>query len=287
MIPCIFVSDLHGRLSRYQKLFNAIRDEKPTAVFLGGDLLPSGLASILSNATYIEDFIHGYIEIELEKIREELGTAYPRIFMILGNDDPRIVEDDLEAGESKGLWEYIHNRSTKLGDHLVYGYACVPPTPFMLKDWERYDVSQYVDPGCIPLDEGWYSVPFQVNEVKFATIRADLEVLTGDTDLSKAVFLFHAPPYQTKVDRAGLDGRYVDHVPMDVNVGSIAIRRFIEGRKPQITLHGHIHESARITGSWQDRIGSTVILSAAHDKDELALVRFDLQAPETATRELL
>jgi len=44
-----------------------------------------------------------------------------------------------------------------------------------------------------------------------------------------------------------------------------------------VTLHGHVHESARLTGAWQDRIGRTVCLSAAHDGPELALVRFDLE----------
>jgi len=70
-------------------------------------------------------------------------------------------------------------------------------------------------------------------------------------------------------------------------VGSIAIRRFIEARQPLVTLHGHVHESARLTGSWSDAIGRTVCLSAAHDGPELALVAFDLDAPAQATRRLI
>jgi Icc-related predicted phosphoesterase len=70
-------------------------------------------------------------------------------------------------------------------------------------------------------------------------------------------------------------------------VGSIAVRRFIEQRQPYITLHGHVHESARITGAWQEQIGRTSCFSAAHDGQELALVRFDLKQPERAERELL
>ena len=41
MSLCFFVSDLHGQLNRYQVLFSKILEEKPAAVFLGGDLLPS------------------------------------------------------------------------------------------------------------------------------------------------------------------------------------------------------------------------------------------------------
>jgi Icc-related predicted phosphoesterase len=101
------------------------------------------------------------------------------------------------------------------------------------------------------------------------------------------VVLFHAPPHETSLDRAALDGQIVEHVPLDVHVGSIAIRRFIEERQPLVTLHGHVHESARLSGAWRDRIGRTHVFSAAHDGPELALVRFDLEDPASATRELI
>ena len=93
--------------------------------------------------------------------------------------------------------------------------------------------------------------------------------------------------HYTNLDRAALDGRMVDHVPVDVNVGSIAMRRFIEDRQPLLTLHGHMHESARLTGSWRDVIGGTHCFTGAHDGPELALVRFDLDDPGAATRELI
>ena len=79
----------------------------------------------------------------------------------------------------------------------------------------------------------------------------------------------------------------MDHVPLDLHVGSIAIRRLIERSQPLLTLHGHIHESARLTGSWKDILGRTHLLSAAHDGPELALVRFDLEHPGKASRTLL
>ena len=95
------------------------------------------------------------------------------------------------------------------------------------------------------------------NEIRHGTIQADLARLVSDGDLSQSIFLFHAPPHRTALDRAALDGRVIDSVPLDVHVGSIAIRRFIMGRQPRITLHGHIHESARLTGSWRERLGQT------------------------------
>jgi Icc-related predicted phosphoesterase len=79
----------------------------------------------------------------------------------------------------------------------------------------------------------------------------------------------------------------IDHVPLDCHLGSIAVRRFIKARQPLLTLHGHVHESARISGSWRDRIGRTHCFSAAHDGPELSLVRFDPDSLDAATRELI
>jgi hypothetical protein len=169
----------------------------------------------------------------------------------------------------------------------VYGYACVPPTPFLWKDWERYDVSRYVPPGSVSPEEGWRSVDVAEHDVRYGTIWGDLGELAGDVDLSRAVLLFHTPPAETNLDRAALDGKSVDHVPLDLHVGSIAVRRFIETRQPLVGLHGHIHESARLTGSWKDRIGRTRLFTAAHDGPELALVRFEPEDPDGAVRLLL
>jgi len=131
------------------------------------------------------------------------------------------------------------------------------------------------------------SAPVHEDEQRNATIKDDLDKLVGDDSLERAIFLFHAPPYNSSLDRAALDGKMIDHVPFDLHVGSIAIRRFIEEREPLLTLHGHIHESARLTGSWRDRIGRTHAFSAAHDGPELAVIRFAPEILDSATRELI
>jgi len=282
MTRCFFVSDLHGTTSRCRALFEAMKAERPDAVFVGGDLMPP-----FGHRHAEGGFLKPFLFEELSRLRRELGGAYPRVFVILGNDDPRAVEESLVEASASGILSYMHGRRETFRQWTVYGYSICPPSPFLLKDWERYDVSRFVDPGCVSPEEGRLTVPVSSDELAFETIALDLEELAGSDDLTNAVFLFHAPPYKSTIDRAALDGRFVDHVPLDVHVGSIAIRRFIEAAQPLVTLHGHVHESARITGSWRDRIGRTIVLSAAHDGPELALVRFDLEDPEGATRELL
>jgi Icc-related predicted phosphoesterase len=221
-----------------------------------------------------------------EELRTALGRDYPRVFLILGNDDGRRAEEWVLDLERRGLWTYLHDRRVEEAGHVFHGYAYVPPTPFLLKDWERYDVSRYVDPGCVSPEEGLRTVEIPQAEARWATIAKDLARLAGP-EMERAVFLFHTPPHRTNLDRAALDGMSVDGVPLDPHVGSIAVRRFIEERQPLVTMHGHIHESARIMGSWRDRIGRTEMFSAAHDGPGLALVTFDLADPGHAERQLL
>lgn len=282
-IECVFVSDLHGSTERYRKLWSVIENERPGAVFLGGDLLPNSWATALCGG----DFAGEFLEPGFRDLRATLGSDYPRVFWIPGNDDDRSSWRALINGESDGLWFDLHERWETIGPFPVCGYACVPPTPFQLKDWERYDVSRFTDPGCVSPERGARTVPQDPDDVKYGTIAGDLERLTGERDLVDSIFLFHSPPYATPLDRAALDGRTVDHVPLDVHVGSIAIQRLIEDRQPLVTLHGHIHEAPRLTGTWRIVIGRTHCMTAAHDGPELALVRFDPSDLDAASRELI
>lgn len=287
MTICFFASDLHGCTDRYQKLFHAIKEERPDAVFLGGDILPS--ANLMFSSLKFDhfDFINDYLVKKLKQLRKEVEDDYPRIFLILGNDDGRLAEAAILDAAARGIWEYVHNRKAFLKDYPVFGYTYIPPTPFLLKDWEKYDVSRYVDPGCISPEEGIRSFPVAVNVRKYSTIKKDLDHLAGNEDLKKAIFLFHAPPYKTKLDRAQLEGKMIDHVPLDVHVGSIAIKRFIETYQPLLTLHGHVHEASKLSRSWQDSIGKTHMFTAAYGGPELALIRFDPKNLDEATRELI
>jgi Icc-related predicted phosphoesterase len=283
----LFVSDLHGRIDRYRKLFHAIAEEKPKAVFLGGDLLPSSLAALATDDSLPDDFIGDFLAPALADIKRVLGNDYPQVFAILGNDDLRVEEDAMMAAEDSGILVYVHGRKAPLDGWTVYGYSYVNPTPFHLKDWERYDVSRYVDLGCVSPEEGRRSRKVPPSEKKYSTIKGDIDELIRGDDLTSAIFLFHAPPYQTKLDRAALDGKSIRGVRVDLHVGSIAIRRFIEEYQPLVTLHGHVHESPELTGAWRQRLGRTWMLSGAHDGPELALVRFRLDDPGDASRNLI
>jgi Icc-related predicted phosphoesterase len=219
-------------------------------------------------------------------LRSALGKDYPQVFMIPGNDDARSNEPEFLNAEVEGLWTYMHLKHCRWKEFDVAGCAYVPPTPFRLKDWERYDVSRYADPGCIHPMDGEFSVPPK-DDTEFVTIASVLQDLLDGVSMEHCILLMHTPPYHSKLDRAGLDGMSIDHVPLDVHVGSIALQRFIETQQPYLTLHGHIHESSQITGAWIQHFGRTVSMNAAYKADELSLLVFDLREPEKAIRYLL
>lgn len=286
-LKCFLVSDIHGRISLYQRLFQEIEREKPDGVFIAGDILPSGLHAFTGRQKKIRDFLQDYLIPGFLDLRKKMQNDSPDIFLILGNDDGAAAESRLLKEDDRGLWHYLHHRWKKFHSWNVAGYSYVPPTPFALKDWEKYDVSRYVDPGCSHPSEGMRTVKRSAHSLEYSTISEDLDNLAGIRSLKSAILLFHSPPYRTRLDRAALDGKKIDHVPLDVHVGSIAIRRFIENKQPAITLHGHVHESSRLTGSWRDRLGASHLFTGAREGDRLSLVVFDPHHPGEAYRKLL
>ena len=280
-MQCIFVSDLHGKKRRYNMLFKAIEKEKPDGVFIGGDLLPGGFGINIDIDKFLQDVF-------LSKVsRLKRSGIKTKFFTILGNDDPRVYENLLIDAEKDNLIEYVHNHTVSFENLFVTGYSYIPPTPFRLKDWEKYDVSQYVDVGAISPEKGVRTIEVSKDKIRYSTITEDLKELSKKTPVEKTIFLFHSPPYNSYLDRADLDEKIIDHASVDVHVGSIAIQRFIEKKQPFLTLHGHVHESTRITGHWKERFGKTHSFNAAHDGSELALVRFRTDDLENATRVLI
>ncbi len=283
---CLFVSDLHGKVNRYEKLFTYLEEEKPATLFIGGDILPSSVLHSFRAGEIKPDFVSDYLATRFEKLKNKLGGKYPRVFVIMGNDDPKIEEETLIEFEKQGLWEYIHGKVVPLNQFRVMGYSYVPPTPFLLKDWERYDTDHSVQPGCVKPEDGFRTFQTKENDYRI-TIEDDLKKLSGEIDPERTICLFHSPPYQTGLDRVAMDGISIEENQADLFVGSKAIKSFIKNQKPLLTLHGHIHESSRLTGVWKEKQDKTVSISAAYEGPGLAVIKFNLSAPFDAERIIL
>jgi len=82
------------------------------------------------------------------------------------------------------------------------------------------------------------------------TLEEILNTITERTgSFEQAVFVCHAPLY----------GTCLGNIHTDADVGSRAVREWIEKNQPLLTLHGHVHESCQITGKDTIRIGRTTV----------------------------
>lgn len=275
MTTCYFVSDLHGKKQKFEMLAKEIARNKPPFLFIGGDILPFIRISDKKITNTENPFIREYLIPLFTNLQKQLGCNYPEVYLILGNDDYKADIPGFVYGQEKDLWKFLNSSKVKFGPYMIYGYSYVPPTPFRIKDWEKYDIDRTINPGCQSPEEGFKSVLSSSADTNL--IAEDITELCGDDSLEKAIMIMHSPPY----------GCNLDQMEGNVSIGSKAIARFIEEKQPYITLHGHVHESSRVTGQWHQQFGRTHSFSAAWDGEELALVIFQIDNPVEHQRKIL
>lgn len=241
-----YTSDLHGNGAFYVEFLNLARKEKVQAAIIGGDLLPH----TSSRRTAIEQQ-RRFIATELRQILERHTEAGgPPVYVICGNDDWLAACAELQALEAAGLVFDLHMRALPLGNYCVAGYACVPLTPFSIKDWERPEsvgIQRYSFDHALHSQGGEIAPLSEAEFLALPTIGQELAELAKASDPSRTIYVCHTPPYNTGLDRTRTG----------LSVGSRDLRRFIEVHQPPLTLHGHIHEAPYTSNRYASRIGST------------------------------
>jgi Icc-related predicted phosphoesterase len=244
-----FTSDLHGQSDLYEQVVGHAASSRPGAVLIGGDLCPHAAGS--AGVRYQRVFLEGFLVEFARRLREACpGLA---LLLLMGNDDWRANEDVL-ARHDGDLWHCLHGRTVDVGGVRVAGASWVPITPFLIKDWERWEDGEAETP---PRLDGWTSDGGVVAERHFdptrrePTIAGALGALAAESDPRDTVYVLHSPPRDT----------HCDCTYRRTHVGSRAIRAFVESRQPRLVLSGHIHESPRVTGHWRDRLGETPVVN--------------------------
>ncbi len=152
-------------------------------------------------------------EQEAEEAIDMLLSFGAPVAGVCGNMDPSRLE---RVFESKNI--SVNGKAMLWGDVGVFGVSGSPPTPM--------------------------HTPYEIGEADIAE-RAQ-EGWTQASSARVTVFVPHAPPQKTAVDRIG-SGHHV---------GSTAVRTFIEKKKPTVTVCGHIHEARGV-----DTLGPTTIVN--------------------------
>ncbi|MEK6546048.1 MAG: metallophosphoesterase [Nitrospinota bacterium] len=265
----LYTSDLHGRIGFYQQLLKLTKKEKVDAVVIGGDILPA--------EGYFEDPIEiqrSFINNSLRPFLKGFKRVCPRIriYIMMGNDDWAINMPLFEEMERNKILHLLHKRVYRLkGDFFLAGYGCVPPTPFFIKDWERLDDMTHpplenIYLSCISTDNGISRVDSMTWFCGHKTIKEEFEEMAQLSPPKDTIYIIHTPPYGTALDM----------LQDETHCGSRSVSGFIEKYQPLLTLHGHIHESPRVSGKYMERIGRTVSINPGQDGERLQAVVFEI-----------
>jgi Icc-related predicted phosphoesterase len=273
MVRLVYSADLHGNLHLYQAAGKAAKERGADAVIFGGDLCP-GEGPITRLPRAQAEFLLKDLGPMVRAWKREQPSL--RVFAIPGNDDFETTLSALETLEKDGLIENLHRRAVRLEGYNLVGLSFVPPTPFSVKDFERRDLAAEARPhlqvfsSVVSTAAGvQYVEDFQAYLELHSSIEEELDGLDKQTETApqKLVAVIHCPPADTRCDM----------LPRGEHIGSQAVRRWIERRQPLLTLHGHIHESPRISGGFCDTIGVTRVVNPGSDKRRPQLVFIDLE----------
>ncbi|ARM77065.1 metallophosphoesterase family protein [Acidianus manzaensis] len=260
----LFVSDIHGSEVVFKKALNASKMFSTNYLIFGGDIFSKDFILILKKGNIlltddkevslneleenyktkgiaplffeskdeidefiknqnfrkekILDFVKGQADDWIKIYEEKTRNSDVKVIWNLGNDDPLELDDYLKE---HGI-DISEDKILEIGnDYLLVSCGYVNPTP-----WNTYrelpDTTLY-------------------NKIK--------DKLKKVENPEYAIFNFHAPPFNTKLDLAEINNKRV-------HVGSQTVRKIIEEYNPLLGLHGHIHES-----SATDKIGNTKIVN--------------------------
>lgn len=263
----LFATDLHGLPSHLQGLARCVRTYQPHVLLIGGDALPE--ADPADPAGSQAQFVLTEMRLFFENIRiQQHGID---IGISFGNHDWLCSYDAMVVLEKDGLARVLRSDNPlQMAGYTFLAYSYAPPSPHPVKDFERLDLpgQPCVFGGGLAWDrQRRQPVPVDaaVGLAREPSIQEDLAQLP-QVETSDWIFVAHAPPARTDLDI--LTG--VGHV------GSASVKEFILQRQPLLSLHGHIHESPRLSGRFWQRLGRTIAINPGQRDDGLVAVLIDL-----------
>lgn len=247
----IYACDIHGDEYKYEKLLEQAKNQNIKHIVLGGDLLPKMCRDRKLEQT---QFIQNYLNEYFTKLKED----NIKCICILGNDDLEILDNEFDkiCKAYTNVFN-IDNKRVDIEDVSFIGLSKVLDHPFGSKDRVviedglkmpmqlSYKILINKCQDKITIDE-WE----KYREINIEKMEDTLINLPKADDKNKTIYVFHNPPYGIGLDVCA-DGR---------QVGSKAMIEFLENSNAYMSLHGHIHESPRMSGLWYNMLGNTICI---------------------------
>lgn len=246
----IYACDIHGDTNKYERLFQKAKEENIEYIVFGGDLLPKRGIRVIIQPEFIKGFLNEFFK--------KLNDNNIKCILIPGNDD--LEKFDIQINELCERYTNIYNIDNKrldIENVNFIGLSKVLDHPFgsknrvlveeNLKMQPQLSEDIYInkDTAIITIEE-WEEYR-QTNIDKMEDILSNLPKADKE---KKTIYVFHNPPY----------GVGLDVCANGLQVGSKAIMKFLEDSNSYMSLHGHIHESPRISGLWYNELGKTICI---------------------------
>lgn len=276
----LYAADLHGKETLYTQLDEIVKAEKPEILLLGGDLFPEDpdvqKTPLVQKSFVVTEF--------LPRFRSYPAFGVKEVLIIMGNHDLTFCERTVEDMEKNGLCRYLHGREVTIGDLRFVGYSYSPPSPYLLRDFDKKDTKEDEVPELclLPDNTGYVSKDLAMIKVKNreffrsrGTIAEDLGLLEKQITGKGYILVSHAPPAC----------EYLDLETPTLHVGSKAIRRFIKRTRPRFALHGHIHFAPKNSGGhFLEKVEGVLCVNPGQKFSQLYAVVFDTENFEKSIR---
>jgi hypothetical protein len=304
-----FATDIHGSDVCWRKFLNAGAFHHADVLIMGGDMTGKAMIPIIGS--------NGRWEVTVQEQRHVLEgeaelTAMEKRISDRGYYPVRVSPDELAAMAAdqslvdtrfrsemlRGIERWMAVATEKLAGT---GIRCIVSPA----NDDIFEVDPIIDAApAVELGEGnvFDLAGFTLLSLGYANptpwdtwrelpeeqlrVRID-ELVERAPDPRKAIFNFHAPPYNSNLDSAPkLDAqmRYVAGGQALVPVGSRAVRESILHYGPVLSLHGHIHE-----GRGAVKLGRTLAVNpgSVYEDGVLAAAIVDLDEKKGAVRNYL
>lgn len=267
----LFVTDMHGSEVVWRKFLNASAMMKVDIAICGGDLTGKMIVPVVEqkNGKYAYYFMNENRVIDsdqLEKAFKDIKGIgyYPHLTNESGYEEmaknPEKVDEVFNKVMISTLRSWLDLIPEKVSSQIKVVVCPGNDDRFPVDDLiNSHKLVINGEGKVIEVDDshemmscGW------VNPSPWKTSREEEEdkleerlekYISQLKNTETAIFNFHAPPYETKLDDAPLLDEHLNPIIQGgsvvmVPVGSKAVRKMIEKYQPFIGLHGHIHESS-------------------------------------------
>ena len=242
----LYVTDLHGHVTAYEKVFERAVDTGVRAIVNGGDLYPLGRDLFAVQQRFISGYLPDYLE--------RCAQAGLEFLCTLGNMDLRGLDSEFIR-----IMAAASNAHCLLDEIAVFeGYSFIGSPmsvdgPFALKDRCLRDTDESPDPpeagrALVSDSTGLHQVDDWARTcAELPALSSHLAGLPLPENPARAVYVLHQPPF----------GVGLGMISETTDVGSQAVAEFLAERKGRLSLHGHIHESPFVGRKWRSSIGET------------------------------